>query len=331
MGVMHDHAIAAFQSMMRQSDIFEIVGYCKESSAPDSINPSYLKYPCLTKEEILNIPDLDAVVIETRELELTEYALAAARRGLHIHMDKPGGASLSDFEELISEVKKRGTVFHTGYMYRYNRAVMEALEMVRSGALGEIISVEAQMNCLHKPEKRQWLADLPGGMMFYLGCHLVDLVYSIQGEPTNIIPMNKSTGKDGVTALDYGFAILEYPHGVSMVKTSANEPCGFMRRQLVITGTKGTVELNPIERYLPEDDSRPQHLDMVTDIRVSREDQIDIANWKKIGKYKATEPQNRYDGMLSSFAAMVRGEKENPYSYDYELSLYKLVLRASGV
>ena len=39
---------------------------------------------------------------------------------------------------------------------------------------------------------------------------------------------------------------------------------------------------------------------------------------------------DRYDTMMSSFAEMVRGEKENPYTYDYELSLYKTVLRACG-
>ena len=36
-------------------------------------------------------------------------------------------------------------------------------------------------------------------------------------------------------------------------------------------------------------------------------------------------------GMLASFAAMVRGEKENPYTYDYELELYKTVLQCCGV
>ena len=35
--------------------------------------------------------------------------------------------------------------------------------------------------------------------------------------------------------------------------------------------------------------------------------------------------------MMASFAAMVRGEKENPYTLDYELALYKLVLECCGV
>jgi len=42
-----------------------------------------------------------------------------------------------------------------------------------------------------------------------------------------------------------------------------------------------------------------------------------------------SETFGRYDAMMLNFAEMVRGKK-NPFSYDYELELYKLVLRACG-
>ena len=35
--------------------------------------------------------------------------------------------------------------------------------------------------------------------------------------------------------------------------------------------------------------------------------------------------------MLAAFAAMVRGEKQNPWSYEYEWKLYRTVLAACGV
>ena len=40
---------------------------------------------------------------------------------------------------------------------------------------------------------------------------------------------------------------------------------------------------------------------------------------------------NRYDPMMTGFAQIVRGERENPYTPDYELELFKLVLKACGV
>lgn len=44
--------------------------------------------------------------------------------------------------------------------------------------------------------------------MFFLGCHLVDIVYMMCGEPEEIIPLNISTNNDGINSLDYGFAVL---------------------------------------------------------------------------------------------------------------------------
>lgn len=46
-------------------------------------------------------------------------------------------------------------------------------------------------------------------MMFFLGCHLMDPILQLQGVPERIIPLNKSTGYEG---------ILEYKNGVSYVK-----------------------------------------------------------------------------------------------------------------
>jgi hypothetical protein len=55
----------------------------------------------------------------------------------------------------------------------------------------------------------------------------------------------------------------------------------------------------------------------------------------KDGSCRTTEddsiPFQRYEDMLLSFADMVRGEKENPYTLDYELELFKTILKCCGV
>ena len=155
--------------------------------------------------------------------------------------------------------------------------------------------------------------------MFFLGCHLVDLIYSIQGAPKRIIPMSKCTGIDGVEGEDFGMAAFEYDKGWSFAKTNANEHSGFGRRQLVVNGTKGTVELKPLEWYV-EGKS-----DLYTGRRFS-----DAESWTYMGEKEYNAPADRYDTMMASFAAMVRGEKENPWNYDYELELYRLVLASCG-
>lgn len=153
--------------------------------------------------------------------------------------------------------------------------------------------------------------------MFFLGCHLVDLVLQIQGKPNKIIPFNKSTNMSGIRSTDFGMAVFEYDNGVSFVKTNAMERGGFARRQLVVTGTEGTVEIKPFEVIAPGGQYTEQTLYC--------EDE-----WFRDGKHDRTDVYDRYDGMMASFAQMVRGDKVNPYTYDYELELYKILLECCG-
>lgn len=319
----YSHSNEIFGSICKQNDYFEVVGTVLPESESERLpqkTKELQKYPALTLDEVLQNPEIEAVTIETDEVYLTKYAFLAARAGKHIHMEKPGGIKLSDFEELIRTMKQTGKVFHTGYMYRYNPYISDLINKVRNGEFGEIISVEAQMNCYHPKETRQWLQGFPGGMMFFLGCHLVDLVLQIKGEPKRIIPYNKCSGIDGVTAEDFGMAVLEYENGVSFVKATAVELGGFERRQLVVNGSKATVELKPLEWYLPD----------FSGLQTGRT-VCSSTNWHEKGGKEISAPCDRYDEMIKSFAEYVRGEKQNPYTLDYELKLYKTVLNCCGV
>lgn len=315
----NSHGNAVWNSMLKQSDIFDVVGYAfpenEREKFPDHAK-SFDGYREMSVEEILNDPQIEAVAVETEEIYLTKYARMVADAGKHLHMEKPGGIEFSEFKKLIDILKDKRLVFSTGYMYRFNPKIREAIAKVKSGELGQIYAVEAHMSIKHSTEVRKWLNAFPSGMLFYLGCHLIDLVYQLQGEPMEVLPLSCSTGIDGISSPDYGMAVFRYPNGLSYVKTSANERGGFMRRQLVICGEKGTIEIKPLEVLLPNGQ-----------YTVSAEAYSE--DWFQAWTVSQTEVYDRYDGMMRNFAEMIRG-KSNPYSYDYELSLYRLILRSCG-
>jgi predicted dehydrogenase len=207
-------------------------------------------------------------------------------------------------------------------MYRYNPFVKQILAEIKAGEFGDIHSVEAHMDCKHLPgQVVDWLATFKGGMMFYLGCHLIDLVLQIQGEPDNIVVFNRYTGISPVYSEDYAMAVFEYKNGCSIVKSDASVVGGFAMRQLVVIGSKKTVELKPFEMMTPGKPARELYTNRtsftseeLTDIGV--EDRVDF---------------DRYADMMLSFAKMVRGEIENPYTLDYELKLFKTILRCCGM
>ena len=327
-GTGHDHASASIATLKQKSDLFDLVGFA--TVPEDSLNlprftyegckSMYENIPQMTVEQIFEIPDLDAVCIETEDRALTKYAIMAAKRGLHIQMDKPGGIKDAEFDELIEIAKQKNIVLHLGYMYRYNPEILKLKQDIKDGKYGEIYAIEAQMNCLHEPDKRQWLGNYPGGMLYYLGCHLIDLVYSIQGEPIDVIPLSTPIHTDNVDACDFGMAVLKYKNGVSFVKSTAVEYGGFERRQLVVCGTKGTVEIKPIE-WICKDVTDTIQLQTTTVRNAFEKD------WCTKGAYYTSDAYGRYEGMFLSFADYVNGVKQNPFSYEYEKNLHKLILK----
>ncbi len=327
----HDHAAPVLDSLRRQSDLFELAGYVipedDASGQFEGAKKAFEGVKRLTLAEALAIPGLGGAVIETSEKNLTKYARVAAERGLAVHMDKPGGDDGAEYQRLIALMKANHTVFSLGYMYRFNPAVRRLFEMKERGELGEIISVEAQMNCIHQPAKRDWLKQYRGGMMFFLGCHLIDLIMRLQGDPEEILPLNRCAGLDGARGEDFGMAMLRYERGWSFAKTTAVELGGFMRRQLVVSGTKATVEINPLEYYIQTGTPANMCMDMI----VTTAGDCAARGWNARGERVTFGPVNRYDDMMRAFGEAALGRRPCPVDYDYEGRLHRAVLAASGI
>lgn len=323
-GTAHDHAPSAYRVLTEYTDDFMFAGICE----PDGSFPAplYTGARVFTLEEALHLPDLSAAVIESDELTATEYARRFAEKGVAVYMDKPGSPDYHGFRALIDTVKRKSIPFHMGYMYRYNPEVRRLLDMAARGELGEIFAIGADMSVRHPKDKRAWLSRFPGGMLYFLGCHLIDLSVRLCGEPQEVIPMSYATGVDGVNAMDCGMAILRYPRAAATVRSCAAAYDGYSRRHITVEGSRGTFEIRPLEEYVKDD---PQGR-IAARSRVTREeDAPDL--WSDCARVTVTPPFLRYAEMLCSFAREVRGETVNPYTPDYELTVFRTLLRACGM
>lgn len=319
-GTLHDHSSGKLACVKKFPELFEIVGVVAESPEREEAlknKPAYAGVPFCTRETLLE-RGVEAVLVETFEHDLVREAQFWADRGVHMHIDKPAGNDVSSMEKLLRTAKSNRLVVQMAYMYRYNAAVLDCIARMERGELGDIYQVTAIMNTRHDPEKRKWLKKFQGGTQFYLGCHMIDLIYRLQGLPEKIHPFLKSTGTDGVDATDFGLALFEYPNGVSTAEATSAEVNGYGRRQLIVCGTKGTYEIEPLESP-------------------TRAYFIPLENAATYGdrrgkalEFPAYDPLCRYDEMMSDFARFVRGEAQNPYSYSYELTLQKLLMYCCG-
>ena len=325
-GIGHNHADATMATLRKFPQYFEVVGVAEDDPKWYERRHGWKPYEGLQfmgEEELLSTPGLEAVCVEQDVPDNEAAALRCAERGLHIHMDKPGGEDYADFVRLVEMQRKGGKAFQMAYMYRYNPAIRQCLDMARSGQLGDIFEIDCQMSTTHSAIYREWLANFKAGDMYIFGSHLIDLIVYMLGEPENIATFNMNSFPEVAKCVDNGLAVLQYPRATCTVRTTSLEANGYVRRQLVVCGTKGTVEIKPMENptKMSVAWSRP-----IAPGGLGQAGAADNREWIDVPDFGG-----RYDAQLIDFARVIRGEIENPFGYDYELAVERTVLRACGI
>lgn len=325
-GVCHEHAAGKINTLRRMPELFEIVGVVDDRQsrsvkfAGSDLKP-YEGLNWLTQEALFATPGLQAVMVETPNDDLVSTAFSCAQRGLPMHMDKPGGRDLASFKRLLDACETRNLPFQMGYMFRSNPAFQWCLKAVRAGWLGEIFEVQASMSHNYGGDPYQhYLAHFPGGIMYNLGCHLIDFVVALLGRPERISPFLKSVSGDPVDAMNNCVTVLEYSHATATMRACSREVQGLGQRQLKICGTKGTAVLCPLERF----DGQPLLLNLTLS-----EDCQEYPAGNHVVDFGVK--RDRYEDQLMELAKLVHGKIINPYTYAHDYLVHDVVLAASGL
>jgi len=313
-GVRHAHASKL--AVYRQSPDYEVVGVVEpdeRSRQAAEFHPAYRDLPWMTREQLLNTPGLDAVLVETRVGDSLDAAEACIAAGKHVHLDKPAGESLSQYGRVLDAARRQGLMVQMGYMYRYSPAVRLLKDFLARGLLGDVFEVHAVMSKSLAQDERAALAEYRGGMMFELGCHVLDLVIGVLGEPQTVSSFAQQSDSSVVddSLLDNMLAVLKYPRGIATVKSSGLEIEGFARRHFVVCGTAGTFHIQPLDAPAAR-------------IALSQP----FEGFQKGYQDKAFPKFTRYVDDAADMAQVIRGEKESDYSYDHDLAVQRTLLKA---
>ncbi|MDF1799508.1 MAG: Gfo/Idh/MocA family oxidoreductase [Planctomycetota bacterium] len=95
--------------------------------------------------ELLAREDIDAVVIATPDHWHALGAIAAARAGKHIYLEKPMTYSIAEGRALVRAVRESGVVLQVGSQQRSHPSFRRAAELVRNEVIGELQKVEVYL------------------------------------------------------------------------------------------------------------------------------------------------------------------------------------------
>ena len=169
-------------------------------------------------EELLN-HDLDGVVIATPNCYHAEQSIEALENGIAVFCQKPLGRNAFETRRIVEAARNADCLLGVDLSYSAIPAMQKVSELVESGALGKIFTVDAKFHNGYGPDKA-WFRDFSlsgGGCVLDLGSHLLDLALRPLGFPriarvqSSLFAKGESLKNGGVE--DYGVAMIETVEG----------------------------------------------------------------------------------------------------------------------
>lgn len=198
-------------------------------------------------DELLRDSEVDAVYIPLPNSLHREWTIKAAGHGKHVLCEKPLALTATECREMISACAANKVMLMEAFMYRYTDRTRRIIEVLRSGALGEIKFVSSTFRfLLANPASIKLKPELGGGALYDVGCYPVNFIGlvrdEIAGRVDNSMPESVSAECGRTGGVDMIFsALMKHPSGMV-----AAVNCGFNAQKQVhseIVGTRGALEI----------------------------------------------------------------------------------------
>ena len=170
-----------------------------------------------TFEDVLADPLVQGVVLCTPHTQHTGQIVAAARAGKHVFCEKPLSMTRSDVLHAVAAVDEAGVALAVGHEKRFEPPIIEVMRLLKSGALGTPLQVEANFSqdkflALASDNWRMSGTEAPAGPMTATGIHLLDLSIGVFGPAANVLARVAQLGS-GLTNGDTLAALVTFRGG----------------------------------------------------------------------------------------------------------------------
>lgn len=193
-------------------------------------------------KDMLDKENIDVVSIVVPTILHKEVALNCMSKVKAMLIEKPIAMNVKEAEEIVNSAKQNNVKLMIGHIERFNPAVKKLKQIVKSGELGDIISITSKRVGLFPPQIKD------ANVVIDLAVHDIDVssflldkkadeVFSVSGKATNSIRE------------DYADILIKYKDNPTLF-IQVNWLTPVKIRKLYVTGTKGYAELNYITQEL---------------------------------------------------------------------------------
>ncbi|GAA2377636.1 Gfo/Idh/MocA family oxidoreductase [Dactylosporangium salmoneum] len=191
-------------------------------------------------QALVEDPEVDAIYVATPHSAHYEAALLALRAGKATLCEKPFTLAVSESEALVAAAREGGVFLMEAMWMRCIPAIRRMAELVRDGAIGDVVSVHADFGIQGPFPETSRLRDrrLGGGALYDVGIYPVTFAHLFLGAPSSVQAWARMSagGVDENTGMLFGYD----GGGVAALTCSL---LGDSARRGVVTGTLGRIEV----------------------------------------------------------------------------------------
>ncbi|MDE3190856.1 MAG: Gfo/Idh/MocA family oxidoreductase [Acidobacteriota bacterium] len=189
---------------------------------------------------LLADPDIEAVYISLPNTLHVEWSIKALEAGKHVLCEKPFSRIPAEVEAAFDVAEREGRLLMEAFMYRHNPQTKTLVDLVSSGAIGELRLVRSTFSySLYDEANIRLRTDVDGGALMDVGCYCVSASRLLAGEPTTV----HAEARIGPSGTDWVCAgVMRFPGDVL-----ATFDCGTAlpnRDELEAIGSEGSIFLD---------------------------------------------------------------------------------------
>jgi predicted dehydrogenase len=203
------------------------------------LSGSYEQYDAL-----LHSGDIDAVYIAVPNSLHRDFAVRAARAGVHVLCEKPLAVSVAECQQMIDACRRCHVKLMTAYRLHFEKSNLEAIRVVQSGKIGEPRFFNSIFSMQARPGNIRLRKKLGGGPLFDLGVYCINAArYLFRAEPVEVQALSVSGNDPRFREVEESAgAVLRFPND-----RLATFVCSFGAAdsdEFHVVGTKGALRLN---------------------------------------------------------------------------------------
>lgn len=192
-------------------------------------------------DEVLQDPEVDAVYIALPHHMHYDWTIRTAEAGKGILCEKPFTLNALEAQRALNVVRQKKVFFMEAFMYRCAPQTLKARELVKEGAIGELLAINAEFAFAAGKTWDNFRTDgaLGGGGLMDVGAYPVSFARFLTGEEPDIAHYTAKINEKGYD--EYGSGALRFPSGVTM-HFGTGIHCN-MKNEAYLYGTEGRIEI----------------------------------------------------------------------------------------